>query len=163
MKTTTRNSMPRVRMLIVSTVALVAALGLAAAPACAGLIGIQATGGWYSEYEEEFVGAGLRFSLGNITIIPNGEYFFLDEGNLYSAYLDGTLSLLPLGVASIYGGGGVGWLFTDFEEFDTDTDTVFDLLAGAGFNAVPLKPFAQLKWVFADGDDPIVYSIGIRF
>ena len=161
MKSITRKSMPRVRMLIVSMLALVAAL--AAAPAHAGLIGLQATGGWYSEYEEEFVGAGLRFSLGNITIIPNGEYFFLDEGNLYSAYLDGTLSLLPLGVASIYGGGGIGWLFTDFDEFDTDTDTVFDLLAGAGFNAIPLKPFAQFKWVFAEGDDPLVYSVGIRF
>jgi hypothetical protein len=147
-------------MLIVSTLALLAAFGLAAAPACAGPLGFQASAGYYTETEDAFVGAGLRVGLGGITVIPNAEWQFPENGSAYNVYVDGTLNLL---FNMLYAGGGIGWTIVDPENFDSETDTVYDVLAGVGFDAVPLKPFGQVKWVIADGDDPISISAGIRF
>lgn len=158
-----RRSTTGVRMAVASALALVAALGLAVAPACAGLIGLQATGGWYTESEDGFLGVGLRLGLLGITVIPNGEYLFAESGSTYTAYLDGTMNLLALGVVNVYGGGGVGWFIVDPELGDSDTDTVYDLIAGAALDAIPFKPFGQFKWVFADGDDPMAFAFGVKF
>jgi hypothetical protein len=40
---------------------------------------------------------------------------------------------------------------------------VINLLVGAGLNAVPLKPYGQIKYVITDGEDPLVFAIGARF
>jgi hypothetical protein len=158
-----RKSTTGVRMAVASALALVAALGLAVAPACAGPIGLQATGGWYTESEDGFLGVGLRLGLAGITVIPNGEYLFAESGSNYTAYIDGTMNVLTLGVANLYGGGGIGWFIVDPERGDTETDTVYDLMLGAGLDAIPFKPFGQFKWVFADGDDPLAFAFGVKF
>lgn len=147
---------------MLSVVALVVAL-IAAAPASAGPVGFQASGGWYTDSEETFLGAGARFGFGGITVIPNFEWLFVDSGSAYTLNIDGTLTVLPLGVASAYVGGGLGWFTVDPEFGDSNTETAFNLIAGAGFNTFPLKPFAQIKFVVVDGDDPLVFSIGARF
>jgi hypothetical protein len=73
------------------------------------------------------------------------------------------LSVLPIGVANAYLGAGIGWFTFDPEQGDSNTESAFNLIAGAGFNALPLKPFGQLKWIVMDGDDPMVFSVGTRF
>jgi len=153
----------RVAAIAVFVVTTVAALGIWAAPSSAGPIGFQATGGWYSEEKDYFLGAGARFGLGTITVIPNGEWLFVDSGSMYTLNLDATLSVLPLGVANGYVGAGVGMLTVDPENADRNTDSVVNLIAGAGLNALPLKPFGQFKWVMVTGNDPVVFSLGIRF
>lgn len=137
--------------------------GALAVPAAAGPIGLQAAGGWYTESDEFFLNGGLRFGVGTLTVIPNIDYVFVQSGSVYSLNADATMSLMPLGVASVYAGGGIGLLTSDPEVGSKDTQTVVNLLAGVGLNAAPMKPFAQLKYVFAEGNDPLAFSIGVRF
>jgi len=143
--------------------ALIAAVVVVSTPASAGPIGGQVSGGWYTQDDEFFLGAGAHFGFGTITLIPNIEWLFVDSGSAYTLNVDGTLNVLPLGVATGYVGAGIGWFIVDPEHADSNTDTVVNLIAGAGFSALPLKPFAQLKYVVVDGDDPLVFSIGTRF
>jgi hypothetical protein len=143
--------------------ALIVALGISAVPASAGPVGLQASGGWYTESEDFFLGAGARFGVGTITVIPNIEWLFVDGGSAYTLNVDGTMSVLPMAVASGYVGAGLGLYTVDPENGDSNTDTAVNLIAGAGLNAIPLKPFAQFKWVVVDGDDPLVFSMGVRF
>lgn len=130
----------------------------------AGPMGPTVFGGWYTDgTDDAMLGAGLRIGAAAITIIPNGEYIFVDRGTYYTLNLDATLTVLPLGVASAFVGGGIGFATIDPEVGDSNTETVGNVIVGAGFNAVPLKPYAQLKLVVQDGDDPLVFSIGARF
>lgn len=145
----------------------VAAMGLAiavfAGAAEAGPVGFQASGGWYTESEEFFLGAGARIGAATLTVIPNIEWLFVDSGSAYTLNVDGTMNVVPLGVATGYLGGGVGWLTSDPDVGDSNTETVLNLLAGASFNLTSLKPFGQFKWVVVDGDDPLVFSLGLQF
>jgi hypothetical protein len=135
-----------------------------AAPASAAPIGWTAFGGLYTDGTDDFMlGAGARLSLASITVTPNGEWIFVESGSSYSLNLDATMSVLPLGVASAFAGAGVGLLTYDPEFGDSNTETVINLIVGAGLNAAPLKPYAQLKFVFVEGDDPLVFSAGVRF
>ena len=133
--------------------------GLMPGPASAAPLGFQASVGWNPDF---LVGFGARLGLGSITIIPNVESEIGgSNGFRYYLNLDGTMSVLPLGVANGYLGAGIG--LAGHSESGNSNDTVINVIAGAGLNAVPYKPFAQFKWVMADGDDPVVFSIGARF
>lgn len=155
------NASPGTSALLVLAVA--GLLVTSARPAAAGPVGFQATGGWYTNESDFFLGAGARMALGTITAIPNAEWLFVDGGNQYTLNIDGTMSVLPLGVASGYVGAGLGWIITDPDRGSRNTDTVFNLIAGAGLNTLPLKPFAQFKYVIASGDDPVQFAFGVRF
>jgi hypothetical protein len=126
-------------------------------------VGLQATGGWYTDSNDFFLGAGARMGFGSITAIPNAEYVFVDNAKSWTFNIDGTLSVLPLGVASGYVGAGIGWMTVDPDKGDSSTDTVFNVLAGAGLNTFPMKPFAQFKYLVKDGDDPLQFAVGVRF
>ena len=144
--------------------AVAGVVGPAVRPAVASPIGWQVSGGLYTDESDFFLGAGARFSLARFTIIPNGEWIFVDNGSAYTLNLDGTMGVLhPIGIASAYIGAGLGLFTVDPDGGDSNTDTVVNLMAGVGLNASPLKPFAQVKWIVMDGDDPLVLSIGARF
>ena len=51
----------------------------------------------------------------------------------------------------------------DPDKGSNNTETVFNVIAGAGLNAIPLKPFGQFKYVIKDGDDPLQFAVGVRF
>jgi hypothetical protein len=162
-----RFSGTRVRFAALLTAAA-AALTMAAtareAYALSGPIGFTAMGGYYSgNIDEAFLGGGVRVGLGSISGTAYGEYIFVSSGNAYSLNADFTLPVLPLGVASIYAGAGAGFLTVDPEVGDSNTETVVNLLVGAGLNAVPMKPYGQIKYVFVDGEDPLVFTVGVRF
>ena len=110
-----------------------------------------------------FLGAGARVGFGSITVIPNAEYVFVNDAKQWTLNVDGTMSVLPLGVASGYVGAGIGWMTVDPDRGDSHTDTVFNVIAGAGLNALPLKPFGQFKYSIKDGDDPLQFAVGVRF
>lgn len=126
-------------------------------------LGFQASGGWNTESEDFLLGAGVRFGVGPVTLIANGEWFFVDSGSTYTLNLDGTLNVLPLGVATGYLGVGTGMFTVKPDGGDANTEAVFNVIAGVGFDLVPLKPFGQVKWIVVDGDDPVVLTVGIRF
>ena len=140
-----------------------AVLALTSAAAAASPIGWDARGGWYTERDAAFVGGGAIVGLGTITFNPNAEYVFVDSGSSYSFNLDGRMTVLPLGVGSGWLGAGLGFYTTDPDHGSSNTDTGFNLLAGAGLNAIPLKPFAQFKWVVIGGSDPVAFTVGVRF
>lgn len=155
--------MTRLRTLAIALAVVVSASPLIPARSTAGPLDFQASGGWYTESEDFFVGAGARFSLGTISVTPNAEVLFVSGGSAFTVNVDGTLSIVPLGVADIYGGLGLGLFYLNPDGFPSDTRTAVNLIAGAGFDALPLKPFGQLKWVIVEGDDPLVLALGIRF
>jgi hypothetical protein len=157
------NSRAQLRTIAAFAVALMVALGLAAAPASAGPIGWQGTGGWYTDDSDFFLGAGARFGLATITVIPNAEYVFVNSGSLFTLNIDGTLNVLPLGVATGYVGAGLGMIISDPDVGDSNTDSAFNLIAGAGLNAIKFKPFAQLKWIVKNDKDLKVLAFGLRF
>jgi len=139
------------------------ALILASVPAMAAPIGWAAFGGWYTDPKEFLVGGGARLAFGSITFNPNAEYIFADNGSKYTLNLDGTMSVMPLGVASVYAGAGLTWFTVDPDNGKSTTDTGLNLLGGAGLNALPLKPYGQIKWAFINGDSPFSFSFGVRF
>lgn len=155
-----RPALPR----LVAQVILGAAIVFASAPAIAGgAIGWNLFGGRYTETHEYFVGAGARLSVASITVTPNAEYILIDSGRSYTLNVDATMSVMPLAVASGWIGVGLAWFTEDPESGDAYTETGFNLLGGLGLNAVPLKPYGQLKWTVIEGDDPFSLSIGVRF
>ena len=132
--------------------------------AVSGPISLTAMGGFYSGgIDEPFLGAGVKVGLGGLYVTPYGEYIFVSNGNAYSLNADLTIPIIPLGVASIYGGAGAGVLFVDPDNADSNSNSVINLLVGAGLNAVPMKPYGQIKYVVTDGDDPFVFTVGVRF
>jgi hypothetical protein len=140
------------------------ALALYPAAASATPIGWSLSGGRYTNgLDDFFVGAGARVSVGSVSVIPNAEYVFVESGAVYTLNLDATLTVLPLMAASGWLGGGVGRFTVDPDGADAETETTVNLLAGVGLNAVPLKPYVQIKDVIRDGDDPLVFSVGVRF
>ncbi len=149
---------------VLLVLALIGALLPAGASAGLGPIGLSASGGVSSDGEEDFfLGAGARFSLGTLAILPNAEYIFVENGTSYSLNGDVALTVLPLAVASGWVGAGVGLFTVDPDASGPSTETVVNLLAGVGITSVPLKPYGQLKYVFREGDDPFVFSVGVRF
>ncbi len=154
----------RLTHLALALVLVILASGMGAAPSLAAPIGWNVFGGWYTDGTDDVMaGVGARIGAGGITVNPNAEWIFVDSGSSYALNLDATLTVLPLGAASGWLGAGLGLFTIDPDRGDSNTDTVGNLLAGVGLNAIPLKPYAQLKYVFRDGDDPLVFSIGARF
>ena len=160
-------SQARIRpQVFVLALAILAAIVIIAPARDAGAapIGFTVMGGLYSGgLDEAFLGGGVRVGLGSLAGTAYGEYVFVDNGNAYTLNADFTIPLLPLGVASIYAGAGAGALIIDPENADSRTNSVINLLVGAGLNAVPLKPYGQIKYVITDGEDPLVFAIGARF
>ena len=140
--------------------ALVLFLAGFAAPASAGIFGYA---GWETETEDVFAGAGYQLPLGPITAAPSFEWLFIDEATVYTINLDAHLNLIPLGVATLWAGAGMAIRTADVDNFDSDTSTGANLLLGANFNLTSLKPFAQIRQVFIEGDDPFSVAVGIRF
>lgn len=159
-----RASSPVARLVLAAVLAGSAAL--LAVPASAGPVGFDVSGGWYTQVEEPMVGAGLRVSLATLTLHPNAEYLFVDSGNVYTVNGDVHWNVLPLPMASVWVGGGLGmWVFDPESDLvDSETRTAVNLLAGAGLGAAPLKPFAQLKYVLLEeSSDPLALTVGVRF
>lgn len=132
--------------------------------AVSGPVSLTAMGGFYSGgLDEPFLGAGVKVGLGGLAVTPYAEYIFVSNGNAYSLNADLTMPIIPLGVASLYAGAGAGVLFIDPENSDSESNSVINFLVGAGLNAVPMKPYGQIKYVITDGEDPFVFTVGVRF
>ncbi len=136
-------------------------LGLWAGSATAAPIGWNLCGGIYSSdaNDDFFLGAGARLSAGPITVNPNAEYVFIDNATSYSLNVDGHITVFPM----VYAGAGLGLRMFDTDLTDSDSETAINLLVGVGLAAAPLKPYAQIKLVVVDGDDPLVFALGVRF
>jgi hypothetical protein len=100
--------------------------------------------------------------LAGITVVPNVEWLFVDHGKAYSLNVDGTMTVLPFGVASGYVGGGWAgspWIPTRGQQHRHRGQRD----RGRWIHSDPAQPLHSSKYVFVDGDDPLVFSIGARF
>jgi len=131
-----------------------------AAPAFAGL---YAFGGYETDSKDYFLGAGFQLPLGPVTASPNIEYLFVDNGKVYTINLDGHLNLVPLGIATLWVGGGMAIRHVDPDNFESDSSTGANVMLGANFNATRFKPFGQIRKLFIEGDDPFSFAVGIHF
>ena len=148
----------RVAAFTLATAALFAPL---ATPAHAGPLSLTGFGGWYTERDAGFLGLGAKIGAASIALNPNAEYLFVDKTTTYSLNLDATMTVLPLGIVSGYGGAGIGWYTVKPDGGDSHTETAYNLIIGASVKITKLKPFAQIKYVIIDGDDPMAFEIGI--
>jgi hypothetical protein len=123
----------------------------------------QVRGGYYTDAEEFFLGAGLNVSLLVFSVVPNFEYLILDTGDWYTINLDGQYDILPLPGIGGYVGAGAGYHFIKPEGFDTESKFAVNILAGVRAKLIPLKPFLQAKYVIiSDVDNQFVVMVGIN-
>lgn len=124
--------------------------------------GPEARGGFYTQNDDLFLGAGVRVGLPFLTFVPNVEYVFVSEGSLYTLNLDGQINILNLAVSSLWVGGGLARVHAKPEGGDSETKSGANLYAGFGLNAIVLKPYIQGKYII-NGDDQFVLALGLRF
>jgi hypothetical protein len=118
-------------------------------------------GGYYQEAEDFFLGAGLNFNLLFFTAVPNFEYVFVSGGDFYTINLDGYVTVLPLVAGSGWLGGGFVLSSAKPSGGESDVSGGVNLLAGFGLDKIPLKPYAQLKYIIADNSQ-FVIGVGVR-
>lgn len=129
----------------------------------ANLISPQVRGGYYTDAEDFFLGAGVDIGLALFSVVPNFEYLFIDNGSFYSINVDGRFDILPLPGISGYLGGGVGSTFIKPKDFDTESKFTINVLIGVQAKALPLSPFAQIKYAIINNvDDQIALTVGIH-
>jgi hypothetical protein len=129
----------------------------------ADLVSPQVRGGYYTEAEDYFLGAGVDFDLMLFSVVPNFEYLFIDNGSFYSINIDGQFELLPLPGIAGYLGGGVGSTFIKPKDLDTKSKFTYNVLIGIQVKALPFSPFAQIKYaIIKDVDDQIALTVGIH-
>ena len=144
---------------------LVSIVLLLAPMALAGDFGVRA--GRFNDGDEEFVGAEAIFDIGAININPNIEYWLADDVTAGTANLDVTFDIFNIGNATPYIGAGVGLLYVD--DVDTQTDVVGNVIGGVAFDFQLLKPYAQVKYFRVieneegEAEDDIALTIGLRF
>ena len=144
---------------------LVSIVLLLAPMALAGDFGVRA--GRFNDGDEEFVGAEAIFDIGAININPNIEYWLADDVTAGTANLDVTFDIFNIGNATPYIGAGVGLLYVD--DVDTQTDVVGNVIGGVSFDFQFLEPYAQVKYFRVieneegEAEDDIALTIGLRF
>lgn len=116
-------------------------------------------------------GADVRISSVALPFIinPTYDYYFLDtpEGSDASFSTLNINALFPFGinnqVFTPYSGIGVGFIFASQDGADTTTDTGINIVTGAQFGLLPLKPFVELGYsvYFTEGDSNL-NAFGIR-
>ena len=109
-----------------------------------------------------YAGAGLGIGVLMFEVVPNAEYVFVSGGNFYTLNLDAHYDLLPLGLVTGWIGGGYSLVFAKPENFDTQTNSGFNIIAGVGLNKIPLSPYIMAKYVLTDNNQ-LVIAAGIKF
>jgi hypothetical protein len=115
-------------------------------------------------------GADVRVSAIALPFIinPTYDYYFIDNpgGADVNFSTLNVNALFPFGinnkVFTPYSGLGVGFAFTSVND-ETTTDTGINIVTGAQFGLLPLKPFVELGYsvYFTDGDSNL-NAFGIR-
>ena len=114
-----------------------------------------------------FVGVEALFDFCSININPNIEYSLQDDVTAGTVNLDVTYDVVSIGNITPYIGAGVGLAY--FDDIDTHTDILGNLIGGVSFDLEFLKPYAQLKYFRVleneegEAADDIALTIGLRF
>ncbi len=161
----TRPRRRRCRLLLV----LLAALVVPAAGAARDIdFGIRA--GEYTDVGEPFIGAEINYPITrDWWFNPNIEYVLVDEGDLLTINGDFHYDFHVDDPLYVWAGGGPALILSDREDRpgrrdddDDENDFGLNLLAGIGFQAGPVVPYAQIKAIVSD-ENEFVVGFGVRF
>jgi len=126
------------------------------------LLGFNVRGGQYTDVSDFFLGAGVDANVLLFQASPNFEWVFVDKGTLYTFNLDASYQI-PLAVAQVWAGAGYALRTFKPDGGDSTTKGGLNLFVGGGLGLVPLKPFAQFKYLYVSGADEFVWALGVRF
>jgi hypothetical protein len=118
--------------------------------------------GYYTDNNDFFFGADMKTGFLLVNANANAEYVFVDNAKMATFNLDGTIDFGLIPGLPTWVGAGIGLLYADPDNADSQTDGIFNLLLGGGLNKLPLSPYVQLKYILAESDQFVV-GAGIRF
>lgn len=125
---------------------LAAVAALALAPAATAQTRLVVGGGFDVDREAAYLGAGVRAPMGTLplTLAPHADVYFRDnatdlQGNVDALYHFQGRSFSP------YIGAGLGVQYFKPKSGDSSTDVGANLLFGADFGGVRLKPYVQAR------------------
>ena len=151
---------PRV-LVIAACLAMTPILSVSTADAVP-LLGFNVRGGQYTDVEDFFLGAGVDMGVLMLTASPNFEWVFVGDGKLFTLNFDASYSI-GLATAELWGGAGYALRFFEPDGGDLNSRGGFNLFVGGGLGLVPLKPFAQLKYLYVSDEDEFIWMLGVRF
>ncbi|RQW05436.1 MAG: hypothetical protein EH225_04640 [Calditrichaeota bacterium] len=124
--------------------------------------GLDATlrAGVYAEEDDYYVGGGLTLNLFSISLCPNVEYVFIENGDFYTFNMDGHLNLISAPGTAFWIGLGWARLYLNPDKGDSVIDSGMNLLAGFGIRTIPLNPYIQTKYILTDNNQ-FVIGLGI--
>jgi hypothetical protein len=127
------------------------------------ILGLQpgVRGGFYEDSDSFFLGVDLKSQIAILHANPNFEWVFVDDGDLFTLNLDAFVNVFPLPVVDPWLGAGVGIGYSKPDTGDSESDFLFNLIAGVGFNIL-LDPYVMIKYIIAE-DNTFVLAGGIRF
>jgi hypothetical protein len=129
-------------------------------PAASADFGVRA--GVYTDAGEPFVGVEGLFALGNrVYLNPNFEYVFTDDPDLMTFNVDLHYDFRTRSRAYVWAGGGLGVLYSNPDQGDSNTDVGLNLLFGVGLKG-DVVPYVQAKVIVSD-DTEFVIGFGVRF
>ncbi len=156
--------MRTIKIVAIAVSALLGVLSLNQAQAGGGVLKPGIRAGYYTDHNDFFLGLDIKTSLPLVSVNPNIEYVFVDNGKLATFNLDGTIGFGLLPFISTWAGAGLGLIYADPDNADADTEGAFNLLLGvAPSKIVPLDPYLQFKYIFADKNEGFVVGAGIHF
>jgi hypothetical protein len=123
--------------------------------------------GTYFDIGEPFIGAGYQFPLNpRLSFVPNAEYVFVNNGDLYTVNLDSRYALNPAASNPMWVGAGIGMIRREAGPFN-DTDSALNLMWGINFDSYTgnlgnFTPFISTRAILSD-DSEVGLSFGIRF
>lgn len=146
--------------------ALFAALCFAT-PALADGPSFGVRGGAYSENDQPFFGAEMRFDPGAPgvwRVDPNVEHVFMDQGGLTDLSCDFHYDFYNRSRLGWYTGGGPTILYRDRNEpgESSSTNGGVNLVLGAGARRGTTRPYGQVK-VIVSQTTQAAFGVGVRF
>lgn len=125
--------------------------------------GLNLRGGAYVDEGDPLIGIDYQIPMSaRFSVVPNAEYVFVDEGDLYTFNIDSRYDLNPSASNPMWVGAGVGAIHRDFG-LEDDTDPTLNLLWGMDFaTSEAWTPFISSKAIISD-ESEFAVNFGVRF
>jgi hypothetical protein len=104
-------------------------------------------------FDAEAVGLGAQFSAplaNHLEFYPSADYFFVDEGSLWSFNADLKYRLAAASIKRLYIGAGLNIAHFSLDD-ESDTETGLNLFAGVESLKGRVHPFGEFRFMTSNG------------